>query len=208
MASDLLLIDTDAFVLLAGAGQLDRLLQMLGITSTQCRRLPSLPFVFRKRIAATLPDAIMRRIEAVIDRIAPLELAPSAALLQRLKDARDIDSGEAVLYGVLAERPASLLTTNDKRSMRALCSDPALEDVRDAVAGRVIAVEAVVSRLILENGVHAVAPGFCELAHRNAFLRIVFTEANMAAPDGCAMAVESYLNHLLSGVGDDFLFRL
>lgn len=204
----LVLIDNDALVLLAGSGHLALLLESIGKSLADCRRLPSFPHVFQKKIASRLLPSVAARVAALAAQIAPLELMPSAAIQDLLVAAHGIDVGEAVLYGVLAEHESILLTTNDKRSVRALCQNSTLATVRDAVAGRVLCLEEVVRKLTEEHGVVAVAPGFREVATVDSFLRVAFTDITVADHAQCHEIVNAYLNDLRSNLSDGFLHEL
>ena len=202
----LLLIDNDAFVLLAGSGHLGRVLDLLGLTFSDCRYNAPFPFVFRKKIKPNLSQTVADRIEAAMNQVRPLEHAPSVTTSQQFHDVHNIDVGEAILFGVLAEHPATLLTTNDKRALRALNGTPALASIRDAVGGRIIAVETIIKHLVERETVAAVADGFVEVSTIDKRLLVIFSAHNVAHPEQCSEAIESYLKHALEDCGDGFFY--
>lgn len=204
----LLLIDNDAFVRFAGSGHFEKILAGVGVELAQCRYNAPFPFVYRRSIRPSLPPTLADRIDPWIDRMRPLELAPSAGIEQQLIDAPDIDVGEAVLIGVLAEHETTLLTTNDRRALRALSSLPELAEIRQAVAGRVIVMEPIIDHLVRKHGIEAIAPGFAELALIDARLSIIFSANNLAHADQCQDAIRSYLNDTIQELGHDLLASL
>lgn len=200
----LLLIDNDAFVLLAGSGHLQAVLATLGLTLADCRYNAPFPFVFRKKIKPNLKESAIKRIERAIAQVKPLELQPTPGLQQQLLAESAIDVGEAVLFGVLAEHPATLLTTNDKRALRALSHSPQLAAIRRAVSGRIIAVESIIRHLVETRTVEVVANGFTEVSVADTRLSVIFSANNIANPSQCREAIESYLKYAIDECGDDF----
>jgi hypothetical protein len=202
----LLLIDNDAFVLLAGSGHLESVLGLLGLTFDDCRYNAPFPFVFRKKIKPGLPPTVADRIEAAMNQVRRLEHAPSATTLQQLQDVHEIDVGEAILFGVLAEHPATLLTTNDKRALRTLSSTPALAPIKQAVTGRILAVESIIQHLVEKQSVATVADGFVEVSTIDKRLSVIFSANNVAHPEQCSEAIESYLKLAVEECGEGFFY--
>ncbi len=204
----LLLIDNDAFVLLAGSGHLQAVIATLGLEPADCRYNAPFPFVFRKKIKPNLRNSAIERIERAIAQIKPLELKSTPGLQQQLLTESAIDIGEAILFGVLAEHPATLLTTNDKRALRALSQSPELAGIRQAVCGRIIAVESIIRHLVENRTVEAVANGFIEVSVADIRLSVIFSDNNIANPSHCREAIESYLKHAIDECGADFFYSL
>lgn len=59
--------------------------------------------------------------------------------------------------------------------------------------GRVVTLECVLWMLVKRSGARAVHADL-RIAASHKTLRIIFTEANLAATDGCAAAIRSYFN--------------
>ena len=126
MAERRLLIDSDAFVLLSGAGLLDRALALLGFDRTTACRLSPLPHMIRrgKRFQQLCrPDTRERALEAC-PSVPAITDRPGDDLFQRLIISPEIDDGEALLYALLAEQPTFMLASADKRAMQTIGSAP------------------------------------------------------------------------------------
>ncbi|CAN5860731.1 hypothetical protein BH11PLA1_BH11PLA1_18380 [soil metagenome] len=203
-----LLIDNDAFVLLAAADHLSAAIAALGFTIDQCRILPTLTHVFRKRIAKKFSPEMADRIQAEIAKFKPLETEPSAAAIKRFDGQADIDPGEVVLFADLSERSTSLLTTNDKRALRAVSAitDPA--DARSSIAGRVVCVEALIRKLVVAHTVAVVGPGFSTVAAFNSAMAVCFSPTCLADQDQCLAALDGYIKEITGQCGADFFYTL
>jgi hypothetical protein len=204
----LLLVDSDAFILLAGSGHLGHVLSLLELTLDDCRYIAALPFMFRRKLSRGLPAPVIARIEAAFAQARVLDMQPSPSLQEQLVAIPEIDVGEAVLFGILAENQSFLLTTNDKRALRSLSTTAELATIRAAVAGRIIPIESIARRLCQTHTVAAIAPGFVEVAAKDTFLATVFTPHAIANPDQCFEAIDSYLADVRKECGEDLFFPL
>ena len=208
MREGLLLVDSDMFVILSAAGALHRTAHLLGFGPDDVRRLPALQNQLRR--GRTFLRKYTQEIrDAALDccgRVATLTERPSGdAILDQLSSVSDIDVGEAVMYAVMLDHPSYLLASGDKRAMRALAANPCLSNVRDALAGRVICLEAAVRMLVKRDGVAQVAQAFAPLLSANTALRVAFSEGLATGERNCLSALDSYLRDLSSEVGEDFL---
>ncbi len=210
MAERKLLIDSDAFVVLAGGNLLDAALGALGVEFADALRLqPLRPMLGNSRAMRTrYPADVLLQSQLACDRIAPILDAPDPEVHGKLLAVRDIDQGEALLYSLLAERPSYLLASGDKRAMRALCATATVADIREAVRGRVICLEGLVRRLVEREGVEMIAKSLAPLLPSHTTLRIVFTTENASSSERCLAALDSYLDHLRTEVGAGFLHEL
>jgi hypothetical protein len=199
-----LLIDSDVFVTLAGSDLLFRTLELLGFTPVQARRLDPLPHMLAKRPMVNVYSTDVRqRAQIACGQVQGLREKPkNRSVESRLLEVADI--GEALLYAIATESPNALLASGDKAAMRAICSDPALQDVHDAVAGRVICFETLMRMLVHADGVGAVAAGFRAITHHKT-IQVVFSEVNSRDQIQCLAAIDSYLRELRGWVGDEFL---
>lgn len=201
----LLLIDNDAFILLAGAGHIEAAVVSLGFSLGQCRRLPTLPFVFDKKIARKLQPDEASRVRAAIDTVGTLEDDVRGDIRSRFVDKPEIDAGEVVLFSALASSGAALLSTNDKRAMKAvasLASDPP----QGGVAGRVICCESIIKKLVIQHGVASIGPGFAGMGTTNAAMNVCFSQSCLADQSQCIAALDSYINELERTCGAGFLY--
>ena len=154
MSERRLLIDNDAFVLLAGASVLEETIREAGFAIAEARRLRSLEFMLRKRARAfqKYPAEVVNRALEACARIAPVELAPDAATLEVFAGIAGVDEGEAVLFGLMAEHQLHFLASNDKTAMRAVAANPKLKEIRKQIAGRVYCMELLVEKLLVSIG--------------------------------------------------------
>lgn len=202
-----LLIDNDAFILLAAAGLLQPAIQTLGLSGAALR-LATLPFVIgrSKKIQKQYPADALIRAKLACAEIPELDSRPADHLLQRLAAVPEVDDGEAVLYGLVCERDDYLLLSSDKRAMVALATAEEIADLRARVAGRVICVEKVFDRLLDAHGLDHVAQAVLPIRESNSTLRVLFSNANCSDPAGCRAAIASYVAELEVMVGVGFLY--
>jgi hypothetical protein len=102
----------------------------------------------------------MSRALEECSRVRPLDDVPSGTFRGVLEKVTDVDAGEALLLSLAAERTCYYLASNDKRAMRSVASDNRLHKLRDAVAGKIICMELVLSRLLDSEGAESVARWF------------------------------------------------
>ncbi len=205
----LLLVDSDLFILLSAAGLLERTANLLGFSMGEMRRLPALPHMLRgnRRMKRDFPEAVRETAIRVADSVQQLEGRPTNNdVMQRLIAVQYIDGGEALLFAHLVERPGWLLTSGDLRATRALGQAGDCQDIREAIQGRVVCLEAVVRLLVEADGVEPIATAFRPVRDQNAQLRIFFSEANSTNRERCLEAVRSYFNDLVNSYGCSFLF--
>ncbi|MCY2987734.1 MAG: hypothetical protein NTY19_07710 [Planctomycetota bacterium] len=208
MAAARLMIDSDVFVLLSGAGLLDRVLTLVGFGRGMALRLDPLPHMLRrsrKFLQLCQPQtrdralAACKTVPAVTDR-------PADQLHQRLIDFREIDGGEALLYALLVEQPTYLLASGDKRAMLTIAGAPELHDIRDCIAGRVICLETVLRLLVMADGAVATASAFSVFPDHKT-MQVIFSEVNFSDQEKCLASLDSYLRNLKRTVGADFLYE-
>lgn len=202
-----LLLDNDILLLLAGAQLLERAVAALGFNLADTGQLGTLEYIVRRSKRLRFSDERKAAIIQGCQRVPALQATPSADLLQQLIDVVDIDDGEAILYALLSETPFYLLTTNDKRAMRAIATALPLQAVRKNVSGRIVCLETMLLRLVEQDGVAAVAQALAPVTPDNTLLRVCFSPGNVANPHECTYALHHYLQTLTDQVGADFLWK-
>lgn len=208
MAGRRLLIDSDAFVLFSGSGLLDRVLALLEFDRTTTYRLSPLPHMVRrgKRFLQLCQPCIRDRVLEACSSIPEITDRPDDDFFQRLIVSPEIDVGEAFLYALLAEQPALMLASADKRAMKVVGSTDDPTGIRGSVAGRVIALESVLQQLVTQDGVKPIAKAFAVFPDHKT-LQVVFSPVNSVDEERCLASLESYLLELTNTVGDDFLYQ-
>lgn len=210
MSSPILLIDTDLFVLLAGAGLLPHLAQCLGVPHENMRRLPSLQSQIKsKRFIDKIPVAELARLQQAINDIPAWTDSPAdTAVLDRLAAVPDIDPGEALLFATLYEQPVYLLASGDKRSMIALGNAPGLDDVRTAIKGRIVSLETALTLLVNQNGAAFIGPALQPLAPKHKTIDILIGTKTTFDNNEAIRQIRSYLDNLVAQIGPSLLYPL
>jgi hypothetical protein len=185
-----LLIDTDAFCMLAAGRLLDAAVRLFGADLSGCARLPALPHMLRKgRLRKKYGDQISDHLIPIADSI-PVIDQPEAQWLDRLTLVQDIDPGEAQLFALAAEKRLAVIT-GDKRALRALKDVPGFAD---ALAGRIVVLEAILIALCARLGPTVVSAWAQPLATHDGMIRVCFSPGNPDPKD----ALLSYYQNLVT----------
>lgn len=208
MSGRRLLIDNDAFILLAGADSLRAAVDVLGFSLDEARRLRTLEFMLRKPSIALRnhPANLLDRALEECAHVRELDDAPLGSLGRPFESIPEVDSGEALLLAVTAAQSFHYLASNDKRAMRAVAQDPRLKSVRDAVSGRVICMEAVLSRLIQVEGPELIAQRFRGARAMDKRIAAFLSPVATGRPQDCLTGVNSFLAGLQKELGEGFLW--
>jgi len=187
-----LLVDTDVFCKLGVTGLFGDTLDALGIQADECGRLPALPHMLRR---GTLPRVYgaeaCAKLLPVADSIACIGSA-DADWLDRLTPVPDIDPGEAQLLATAAQQ-SLLVLSGDKRALRAV---KGVAGYAEALSGRVIILEAVLTLLCDRIGVADVRRRIQPLMTIDTMAKVCFSEGN-ADPK---FALASYLGKFAAEV--------
>lgn len=203
----MLLVDSDAFIILGATGLLKEAGRTLGVQLEDIRRLDALPFMLdRGRLAKRYPQAMREQVRSWCAMVSPIVEFPREITRQRLVGIEDIDFGEARLVGLLFDNPKSLLLSNDKRALCALRAAADLEDIYERLCGRVVCVETVLLELLRTLGIKVVAEAVSPLRPYNRMLNAVFSMGAETPLDQCLAGLSSYIEYLRVEVGDRLLF--
>jgi hypothetical protein len=179
----LLLVDTDVFCKLGLAELLYDCLALFGATIGESGRLAALPYMLRRGSLPRLygEEACMRLIP-VAERM-PVVLQGSAAWLDRLAPITAIDPGEAILFSAAAEGGLPVVS-GDLRALRAVKD---VEGFPDALAGRVVVLEAVLLALCQRLGPDMLRARLHPLQDVDAVIGICFSPTNQQ-PEECLLS--------------------
>ncbi len=185
-----LLVDTDAFCKLAVGDVFVEAIGLVGVSLAECGRLAPLPHMLRRGIlrrnyGSLACDKLIPVAESI-----PVAMQPTEAWLDKLVPIRAIDPGEAQIFAAAAESRL-LVLSNDKRALRALKD---VEGFADALAGRIIVLEAILLALCDHLGVETLRRRFNELVELDKVVKVCFSIDN---PDPKA-ALLSYFNNLVA----------
>lgn len=164
-------LDTDVFCKLAAAQVLDNATSLLGASISECGRLPALPYMLRKGslhklFGPEICDELMPIANAI-----PVLVQPSEAWLDRLTPIDTIDPGEAQIFAAAAEHGMSVMS-GDKRALHALKD---VDGFPDALAGRIIVLEAILLALCEDLGPDEVRGRVLPLATKDKVVKICFS---------------------------------
>jgi len=175
-----LLIDTDAFCKLAVGGLLHDALSLLGADILECGRLPALPYMLRRgRLRRVFGPEACDSLIPVADSV-PVVMPPTDAWLDKLTPIQAIDPGEAQIFAAGAEA-GLIVVSGDKRALRALKD---VAGFADALASRIVVLEAILLALCDRLGPDEVRHRAQALSTLDKVIRICFSTGNRDPRDG------------------------
>lgn len=182
------LIDTDIFCKLALGNCLDHTMGLFGVDAYSCGRLPALPHMLRRgKLRKKLGDHICDELIPIAESV-PALVQPDAMWLDRLTAVQSIDPGEAQIFALAAEK-GIVVVTGDKRALGSLKNIPAFTD---ALAGRIVVLEAVLLILCGKLGPAEVRRRVHRLVSHDKMVNVCFSPNN-SDPQG---ALLSYYQNL------------
>ena len=187
-----ILIDTDAFCKLSVGGVLQDSLKLFDVDLSECGRLPALPNMLRRGRLRTRYGSEMCDSLLSVSMNMPVIESLSDSYLDLLIDMPDIDPGEAQLFAKAADTDLYLIT-GDKRSLRALKN---VEEMRDALSGRIVVLESMLLELCETLGLEEMRRRIQGLGPFDNVVGICFSEHN-DDPTACLV---SYFHGLAAEV--------
>jgi hypothetical protein len=185
-----LLVDTDAFCVLAAGRLLSDAASLFDTDLSSCARLQALPHMLRKgRLRKKWGDQISDGLISIAKSIPAIGKADTQ-WLDRLTQIQDIDPGEAQIFALAAENELIVLT-GDKRALRALKDIPVFAD---ALTGRIAVLESVLIALCDLLDPSELRDQVQPLIAHDSMIRVCFSPSN---PDP-RQALLSYYNSLAS----------
>lgn len=170
-----LLIDTDAFCKLGVTGFLEEVAQIFEAGLHECGRLPALPYMLRKGRLRALYGA--QACDALVPQANAIRALskPSSIWLDKLTPLDGIDPGEAQIFASAAES-GLVVVTNDKRALRSLKD---VDDFPDALARRIVVLEAVLMMLCQRFGDDEVRRRIAPVIESDAVVKVCFSHDNL-----------------------------
>ena len=166
-----LLFDSDAFCKLAASDLLSDAAALFDAELHQCGRLPALPYMLQRGgLLQTYGAATCERLISLAESMPPVGHA-STSWLEQLTPIPAIDPGEAILFAAAADLKLPVVS-GDLRSLRALRS---LDRFREALAGRIVLLEAVLLALCRHIGAAAVRARVKSVQQTDTVMRICFS---------------------------------
>jgi hypothetical protein len=187
-----LLVDTDAFCKLGITGLLQDAVRILGADLRECGRLPALPYMLsrgslRKHFGAEACDGLISLADAM-----PVVPEPSIAWLDKFTAIEAIDPGEAQIFAAAAEF-GLMVVSGDKRALRAMTS---IEGLPDALAGRIVVLEAILLALCERLGSEDLRRRVAPLIALNKTVEVCFSPGSSDPREG----LRSYYRSLAADV--------
>lgn len=187
-----LLVDTDIFCKLSVAGLFDEAVLALGVDRSECGRLPALPYMLRRgRLRSRYGDAVSDALIPLADAV-PSMPAANAEWLDKFAGIPEIDPGEAQLFA-LAAQGQLIAASGDKRALRAIKDIP---EVCDALAGRLVVLEAVLIRLCDEHGVSAIRARIDPIRAVDTVIQVCFSSGSPDPVSGLLSYYDSLTREL------------
>ena len=194
-----LLIDTDAYCKLGVAGLLTDAIALLGVQLEDCGRLAALPYMLqrgrlREKFGADVCDSLKHLAKDI-----PIAIQPSNCWLDPLSAVTSIDPGEAQLLAASAEH-GQMLVTGDKRGLYGVKD---ILGYSEALDGRVVVLEAILSELCVSLGVNEIRSRIRPLMEVDVAVRLCFSDENVSPSVGLL----SYFQDLAVGLRPLKLWR-
>jgi hypothetical protein len=187
-----LLVDSDMFCKLGLGNLLDDALVVLGVQMNDCARLPALPHMLRRgSLPRTYGSDACANLIPLADSLKAIS-APNATWLDRVASAQAIDPGEAQIFATAAQ-DSLIVLTGDKRALRALKN---ISGYADALAGRIVVLEAILMALGDRLGYIEVRRKLGTVVTNDNTLKVCFSAGN---PEP-RRALESYYRSLVAEV--------
>jgi len=175
-----LLIDTDAFCKLAVSDLLREAVRVLGVELTECGRLAALPHMLRRgRLRRRYGEEACESMLQMAGQLPSLP-QPTAEWLDPLAAVQAIDPGEALILAAAAESGA-MIVSGDKRALEGLKD---LEAHRDALAGRIVVLEALLLKLCRDLGTNTVRLRVRPLEGLDRVVRVCFSSQGLEPEEG------------------------
>ena len=205
-----LLIDNDAFIIFAGTDLLSDVLDVLGYTPAQALRLAALPHMLgkSKSMKARYPADVLTKAGVACSQVAALEDPGDPQTLQRLITAHDdINDGEALLLTVAAKHTGYSVLTGDRRALVAFGQAARIDDLRAALADRLVCLEIALRLLAEKIGVAELVSRLEPLISIHQSMKVFFSPACQADHSQCFAAIKSYFIQLRVEVGVTILMN-
>ncbi len=195
----LLLLDSDIFILHAGADLLPELVAAAGFDLSEARRLAALPHMLRKgRMSKRHPSGVVTKAQEWCTRIRSIDEVPSPHLVDLLAAMPGIDEGETYLFSLAAER-RSIVATGDKRACVALAT--ADRQIAEPLQGKIICLETALLLLLDQVGYATLAKGFTPAMAYNQTLRVLLSQGEQTPEEHFRGALASYYAAVERDVG-------
>ena len=193
-------LDTDFFVLMAGANLVAQVLDAVECDLQHARRLEALPHMLRRGpLTRQYSRGVCDKAAAWCERIGGIETRPSVKLEKQLLEL--VDPGEAQLFATVAELENGLVATGDKRACEAVATAAGLSDVRSRLTGKVLCLESALDLLLERAGFETLANALISVRDFNQTLRLLLPESSATPEDHFRAGLASFLRDMEQRAG-------
>jgi len=177
-----LLVDSDAFCKLALAGLFSDAVALFDAETSECGRLPALPFMLKRGgLPRTYGALECQRLIPVAEAMPAVTEAPGP-WIDRLAPIADIDPGEAILFSIAAQESMPVIS-GDVRALKALRN---VDGFPEALEGRMALLEAILLALCWRLGPEQMMRRVEPVRESDALLRVCFSPVNRSPEEGLA----------------------
>lgn len=194
-----LLVDNDVLIKLTHWGLLTSLPTIFGLQWSDAATLESIKLRARRADAKLFRSAdIAQALCEQLVHAAELP-APRPEDLSLLQDVVDLDAGEVELIAACLATPGAIFVTGDKRALRALAR-PELAHIAEQLAGRILCLEQVLTRMADATGAQPVIDGIVPHRDLDTAIRCI-VGVNGCSEDNLREGLTSYAANLRKETG-------
>ena len=189
-------LDNDIVIKLSAFDLFDGAITILNLDWEQLRVYSAAQYTFRgKSYIAQYSESVCQKAIAITQKCQKVE-ADNSIEFTLLNKVKNIDEGEAALIAATADKDVFLLTTGDKKCLKALATDPNLESVCKRLCGRVICLEQIILKLIEAKGFVFVRDRVLPMVSCDKSLQICFGVSSPATEENVMAGLNSYINDI------------
>jgi hypothetical protein len=197
--------DNDILHKLAAFALWEEARAVLTVGPKQVLLLPTAPFVLGLKDPATAVNrhgtALASRLQKTVAASGTVEESPAVEDQVALAGVLGIDQGEAILIALASRSPPSVLLTGDKRSLRALATEPTCAPIVEHLAGRVVVLEQVVRAIVSTYPFEIIRDKVVPAVAVDTAIRAVWGSGALAKRADVLAGLEAYIQDLRGQTG-------
>ena len=189
-------IDNDIILKLTTCDLFWEAMDLLGVQIADIRVLTSTRFVFRRNqsIKEQYSEEVRNKAIELVKKFSTVEADTYNPLFSL--NIVGLDVGELTLiYRAIAE-PDFYLVTGDKRCLRALVKTPELTTTREKLNGRVICLEQLIYKLIIDTDFEVIRSKVVSARECDTSLKVAFGSGDRAEQPNVIWALEERIKEL------------
>jgi len=204
--SDIILLDSDAFALLAVSDLIHHLPTVYNTKLNAFRRLGAIQAQMQRQSFQNYSAPDCKKVFSWTKKIASVDAEPRSPSLEAfLEDEDSIDEGEAVLFSLLIDNPGWRMVTGDLKALTALATSVHLESSRAKLKGRIACVESIIAELRKKIGYENVMKALVPHAAKRAVIESLFPHGDKTVQVICESAELEVLQTIQGPMNVGFL---